>query len=102
MREAAEAGVPNAAQFLGVMFLKGLRVEKNPELAVHYNRMAAEAGHPIAADTLYNIALVHREQGRHDLEAECFDKCVVIYGKVHGDADCETVDAREQAARARA
>ena len=58
--------------------------------------------HLVAADTLYNIALVHREQGRHDLEAECFDTCVVIYGKVHGDAHSETVDAQEQAARARA
>ena len=58
--------------------------------------------HPRVADTLYDIALVHQEQGQHDLEAECFDKCVVIYGKVHGDAHSETVDAQEQAARAHA
>ena len=44
--------------------------------------------HPVAAGTLYNIALAHRE-----LEAECFDKCVVIYGKVHGDAHSKTVHA---------
>jgi tetratricopeptide (TPR) repeat protein len=81
---------------------------KYPEALEYYNKsleiMIKVHGqdHPIAADTLYNIALVHREQGRHDLEAECFDKCVVIYGKVHGDAHSETVDAREQAARARA
>ena len=54
--------------------------------------------HPVAADTLYNIALVHREQERHDLEAECFDKCVMIYAKVHGNAHSETVNARMQAA----
>ena len=58
--------------------------------------------HPVAADTLYNIALVHQKQGRHDLEAECFDKCVVIYEKVYGNEHSETADARKKAARARA
>ena len=81
---------------------------KYPEALEYYNKSLEikvkfhGLDHPVAADTLYNIALVHREQGRHDLEAECFDTCVVIYGKVHGDAHSETVDAQEQAARARA
>ena len=50
---------------------------------------------PLAADTLYSMAL-----GQHDLEAECFDKCVLIYAKVHGNAHSETADARKQAALA--
>ena len=58
--------------------------------------------HPFVADTIYNIALVHRLQGRHDLEAECFDKCVVIYVKVYGEAHNETDDAQKQAALAHA
>ena len=41
--------------------------------------------HLIAAETLHNIALVHRKQGRHNLKAECFDKCMVIYAKVYGN-----------------
>ena len=45
--------------------------------------------HPDAADTLYNIALLHRELGQHDLEAECFEKCVIIYAAVYGDADAD-------------
>ncbi len=58
--------------------------------------------HPSAADTLYNIALLHREQGQHNLEAECFDKCVVIYAAVYGDAHNQTADAQTQAACAHA
>ena len=54
------------------------------------------------AKTLHNIALVHRKQGQHDLEAECFDKCVVIYEKVYGNEHSKTADARKKAARARA
>ena len=54
------------------------------------------------ADTLYNIALVHQTQGQHDLEAECFEKCALIYAKAYGDDHSETADAQEQAALARA
>ena len=58
--------------------------------------------HLVVAGTLRNIALVHQKQGRHDFEAECFDKCVVIYEKVYGNEHSETADARKEAARARA
>ena len=81
---------------------------KYPEALEYYNKSLEikikvhGLDHPVAAGTLYNIALVHRRQGRHDLEAECFEKCAVIYGKVHGDAHSETVDAWKQVARARA
>ena len=56
---------------------------------------------PVVADTQYNIALMHRYLGQHDLEAECFDRCAAIYAKVHGDAHSRTADAQEQAAHAR-
>ena len=58
--------------------------------------------HPVVADTLYNIGLVYQKQGRHDLETECFDKCLVIYEKVYGNEHSKTADARKKAARARA
>ena len=76
------------------------------EAMIHYKQCVKiqeeELGldHPVAAGTLYNIALVHRKQGRHDLEAECSDKFVVIYAKVYGNEHSETADARKQAARA--
>ena len=57
--------------------------------------------HPFVANTLYNIALVHRKQGQHNLEAECFEKCVIIYAEVYGNEHSETADARKQAASAR-
>ena len=53
--------------------------------------------HPLAADTLYNMALVHRTQGQHNLEAACFDKCALIRAKVYGDGHIKSDDARKQA-----
>ena len=72
---------------------------KYPEALEYYNKSLEirikvhGLDHPVAADTLYNIALVHQQQGQHDLEAECFDKCVVIYAKIYGNEHSETVDA---------
>ena len=63
-------------------------------LAIRVAKLGLE--HPVAADTLYNIALVHRQQGRHDLEAECVDKCVVIYEKVYGNEHSKTANARKK------
>ena len=59
-------------------------------------------GYLSAADALYGIAFLHREQGRHGPEAVRFDKCVVIYAAVYGDARNETAGAQEQAACAHA
>ena len=39
--------------------------------------------HPIVTTTLHNIGLVHREQTRYDLEAECFEKCGAICAQVY-------------------
>ena len=58
--------------------------------------------HLVAANTVYNIAILHREQGQHDLEAECFDECAGIYAKVYRDDHNQTVDAQKQAAHAHA
>ena len=57
---------------------------------------------PVAANTLYNIAMMHGEQGQHDLEAKCYGRCVVIYANAFGDAHSETADAREREAHAHA
>ena len=40
----------------------------NQSLATKFKMLGRD--HPVVADTLYNIALVHQTQGQHDLEAE--------------------------------
>lgn len=57
-REAADAGVANAAYNLGVLYHQGLGVDKDLDRALYWYRNAAQKGHPEAQ---YNLGIAHIE-----------------------------------------
>ena len=48
---------------------------------------------PLMADTFYNIGNTYVLQGLFESAAENFERCAVIYSKVHGDNHSDTIDA---------
>jgi hypothetical protein len=55
-RKSAEKGFAPAMNNLGQIHARGLLGVRNPQMAAHYYRLAAQAGNPVAG---FNLALAH-------------------------------------------
>jgi hypothetical protein len=55
-RRAAEKGFAPAMNNLGQVYARGLNGSRNPQMAAHYYRMAAQAGNPVAG---FNLSMAH-------------------------------------------
>jgi hypothetical protein len=56
-RRAADKGFAPAMNNLGEMYKDGMNGARNPQMAAHYFRMAAQAGNPVGA---FNLSLAYR------------------------------------------
>jgi hypothetical protein len=57
----------------------------------------AKSEHPSVADSKYNIAGLHEEQGQVEEAKKLFLECEQIYAKVHGQDHSDTLDAARRA-----
>lgn len=72
LREAAEQGCARAQMSLGYLYLHGLVVTADPQIAARWVRKAEEQGYPHAACTLGQL---YAALGNRDEAARCFQRC---------------------------
>jgi tetratricopeptide (TPR) repeat protein len=69
--------------------------------ALSIRKMAIGDDDVQTADTVYNVALVHRHLKDYAASAECFEEAAEVFSKVRGESDPDVKDARIQANRMR-
>ena len=67
------------------------------EQALAIKLKALGPAHARTADTMYNMALLHRKQGNGAQAKALFLRCAATYAKCYGEQHEETRDARRQA-----
>ena len=65
--------------------------------ALEIFRTSLGDSHVSSANTKYNMALIHRNQGENNQARILFREAAAVYAQVHGAEHSETIDALSQA-----